>query len=283
MKRYLAAMVMALLAGVGLVTMLVALAAGHPSDQAILLIRAKLTKAQSIASPKIVLVGGSNVLFGLRAEHIEARLGVAAVNMATAADFGPDYVLFLTRQALRPGDIVVVAFEFTFFDDPYIVTSRNARAALWNSPRWVRSLSPGQQVLWLRNLTAGTIFGALKERMRPTRFALPVGAFNAWGDYVRNVPNEQSRRALEALFADNKTESFRFNATSPSTRAIADFLDWCRPNGITAAAAWPSLSKRRGAPDRVRHPTPQVPEVYWAHGANRLGPAADGPLPAPPP
>jgi diaminopimelate decarboxylase len=76
MHRYLVALIAPLMLGPLLVMGLVALAAGAPPNQNAMIMRAKLYKANELKSPKIALIGGSNVFYGFRAEQIERETGV---------------------------------------------------------------------------------------------------------------------------------------------------------------------------------------------------------------
>src|ERR1700688_1937787 len=54
----------------------------------------KLPQVSEIAGPKIVIVGGSNAHFGLRADMIEAATRRPAFNLATHFGLGPAYLFF---------------------------------------------------------------------------------------------------------------------------------------------------------------------------------------------
>src|ERR1700688_130272 len=72
----------------------------------------KTALAAQIAEPKILIVGGSNAHFGLRADMIEAATRRPAVNLATHAGFGPEYFFFLAEPMLRRGDIAILPLEY---------------------------------------------------------------------------------------------------------------------------------------------------------------------------
>src|SRR5689334_19236212 len=126
MRRYLAHIAAGLLSTVVAIGCAAALLAGYPTSQSALIMRAKLDVADSLPSPKILLVGGSNVRFGFSAEQIERDTRVPAVNLALSADLGVDYLLYLTRSVAKPGDTVVMALEYDFYDSDELVTSANA-------------------------------------------------------------------------------------------------------------------------------------------------------------
>ena len=72
----------------------------------------KLPQVSRISGPKIVIVGGSNAHFGLRADMIEAATGRPAFNLATHFELGPAYLFFLAEPVLHRGDIVILPYEY---------------------------------------------------------------------------------------------------------------------------------------------------------------------------
>ncbi len=74
--------------------------------------RDKRAAAARARSPKIVLVGGSNLAFSVDSGLLEARTGRPVVNMGVNAGLGLDYMLAEVAPLLRPGDTVVLAPEY---------------------------------------------------------------------------------------------------------------------------------------------------------------------------
>ncbi|HEY9785398.1 MAG TPA: hypothetical protein V6D17_08355 [Candidatus Obscuribacterales bacterium] len=67
-------------------------------------------------SPKLVLVGGSNLAFGMDSQSLQRQLPVAeVVNMGLHAGFGLDYMLKEVAPHIRAGDVVVIVPEYEQF------------------------------------------------------------------------------------------------------------------------------------------------------------------------
>ena len=75
-------------------------------------IRDKIHRLRSLPSPKLVLVGGSNVAFGMDTPRLERELRLAAVNMGLHAGLGVGLPLRMVEPHLGRGDVVVVSFEY---------------------------------------------------------------------------------------------------------------------------------------------------------------------------
>jgi hypothetical protein len=71
-------------------------------------------------SPKLVLVGGSNVAFGVDSAAIRERLYIPVVNMGVTINFGLGRILDDVSPFLNPGDTLLVIPEYQHF------------AGLWN-------------------------------------------------------------------------------------------------------------------------------------------------------
>ena len=70
-------------------------------------------KAQEkVPSPRILLIGGSNWLFGVDSRHLEEALGIPVYNLGLQADLGIPFFLDLAAAAARPGDLILFSPEY---------------------------------------------------------------------------------------------------------------------------------------------------------------------------
>lgn len=75
----------------------------------------KTAAAKKIDRPKIVIVAGSNALFGIDSKMLERAFNRPVVNHGVNAGLLLPYVLLKSREALRPGDIVIMPLEYHFY------------------------------------------------------------------------------------------------------------------------------------------------------------------------
>ena len=71
----------------------------------------KYERLASIEEPKVVVIGGSSVAFGLDSEAMEEELDMPVVNFGLYAAIGTKAMIDLSRDQIREGDIVVLAPE----------------------------------------------------------------------------------------------------------------------------------------------------------------------------
>ena len=71
----------------------------------------KHSRLKSVKSEKIVLVGGSNLAFGIDSEKLEKYVGIPVVNYGLYAAIGTKAMLDMSRSYISAGDTVVICPE----------------------------------------------------------------------------------------------------------------------------------------------------------------------------
>lgn len=78
----------------------------------------KITRLQATEHAdrrRLILVGGSNLAFGIDSEKIEEQTGMLVINMGIAAGQGLGYILHTLEPYIQDGDTIVLAAEYGFF------------------------------------------------------------------------------------------------------------------------------------------------------------------------
>lgn len=86
------------------------------------------------ASPKIILVGGSNLAFGIDSHMMEDSLHVNVVNMGLYAKLGLRYMLAQAKPYIRAGDIIIVVPEYDQFYGNFANGDNTLNTALLYAP-----------------------------------------------------------------------------------------------------------------------------------------------------
>lgn len=108
------------------------------------------------ASPRIILVGGSNLLFGINSPEIERRTGYHPINMGLNIGDGLAFMLNNVSRWPRPGDIIIISPEYEHFGDFYYGRGEFLYAEVEQRPAVIRSFTPGN---FLEVLNKGFIIG----------------------------------------------------------------------------------------------------------------------------
>jgi hypothetical protein len=152
-------------------------------------------------SPKMILVGGSNLAFGIDSRMIEDSLGVHVVNMGLYAKLGLRYMLAQVKPYIHPGDVVIIVPEYDQFYGKFSDGDNTLNTALLYAPAdripdFVRSYSVVDVVLRPRVENARRSFLELATDLMGVRASYyppdtnPVynrHSFNRYGDVVSHL------------------------------------------------------------------------------------------------
>jgi hypothetical protein len=156
---------------------------------------------RSAQSPKIILVGGSNLAFGIDSKAIQDSIGVPVVNMGLYAKLGLKYMLAQVRPYIKPGDIVLVVPEYDQFYGDFANGDNTLNTALLYAPSdrirdFMRSYSIADVVLRPRaeNVRRSFLRAAASAAGKEDAFFPPDTnpvynrhSFNEYGDVVAHL------------------------------------------------------------------------------------------------
>ncbi len=98
---------------------------------------------ETTAPPRIILVGGSNVAFGIDSEKMENELHLSVVNTGLHAGIGLPYMLNDVKPYLKEGDTIIIIPEYSqFFDDKDKGEVEPLAAMIGINPLSIRYLHP---------------------------------------------------------------------------------------------------------------------------------------------
>jgi len=76
----------------------------------------KHASAESITKPKILLIGGSNLAFGIDSKLLQDSIGLPVVNMGLHAGLGLPFLLAEAGTLIQPNDVVLLSLEYSFYN-----------------------------------------------------------------------------------------------------------------------------------------------------------------------
>lgn len=150
----------------------------------------KVERLQSLDGPKIVLVGNSNLSFGMDSSQLEAAFGMSVVNMGLHGGLGNAFHEEMCRLGVSQGDIVILCHT-DYSDDDTIPDSALAWITLEkHSQLW--SLIRAKDVLSMLRAYPDYFKDSLVSKLtgEPDNQASDAtcysrSAFNLYGDIVR--------------------------------------------------------------------------------------------------
>jgi len=206
-----------------------------------------------LGHPKIVLTGGSNVLYGLDAAALERQLGVPCVNYGTHAAMPLDYMLDRWKRVVSPGDLLVISPEWAYLKrDTGEMNDVFTGYMLADDPAYFWKLSWSDQVQIL--LTSSfrrlmmPVFASFRENQREQdarRELISRCYLDENGDYIANLPERSDTKGLAKLLEQNTLFSTRrFEKAGFETaywRQLGKFANGMKRRGILVVDASPSL------------------------------------------
>jgi hypothetical protein len=213
----------------------------------------KLLLANEAGPGKLLLVGGSATLFGVRAKQIEALTGHRTINFADHAAFGVDYILYKAKQVAKPGDTVLLILEYELYNsgelkqswvDQVLVDYLVAR-----DPGYLRSRPLAEQWTIFMLMTDQRLVRGLKYRLRHGLTEGPeqneegpyhVRCIDDWGDQTCNMasarPKDRSR-----VWSQKSVLGEGLPVNPKGAAAIEAFCQWAKANHIRVLATFPNL------------------------------------------
>ncbi|MCM1086947.1 MAG: hypothetical protein NC419_02245 [Muribaculaceae bacterium] len=149
----------------------------------------KVKRLESLEGPKIVLLGNSNLTFGIESELIESAFGMPVVNMGLHGGLGNRFHEDMARYHVEEGDIYILCHT-SFADDGSIGDATLVWSAIENHPK-----------LWklLRLSDARDMLEAFPKYLKKCVELYNTGQGNQdfGGMYARSAFNEYGDVALE--------------------------------------------------------------------------------------
>ena len=153
-------------------------------------------------SPRIILVGGSNLSFGIDSQLLKDSLKMNPINTGIHAMLGLMYMINSTKKYIRPGDVIIVSPEYDHYFGKYAYGGNELlRTVMDVSPNNITELSFRQWSNILRYLPEYSIS---KFKFKEYNFKIEKdnvylrSSFNKYGDVFRhwNLKKEKFQPAL---------------------------------------------------------------------------------------
>ena len=193
----------------------------------------KLNRLESLDSPKIILVGNSNLAFGMDSKMLSEKMGMPVVNLGLHGDLGNVFHENMAKLNIGQGDLVIVCHS-DYDDTGKIINPAMAWITIENhydhwgviSPRDIPDMAVSMPKYIERAL------GLYVERKGnlETEDAYCRSAFNEYGDNV--YPRPERICSIEE-FEDPKEPEYSVECVS----RLNDLNGYCEAYGATMLVA----------------------------------------------
>lgn len=250
---------------------------------------AKLFLATHTPGRRVVILGGSNALFGIDSSLIEREIGLPTVNLAIHAGLPLPYIFAYAKPILRPADVVVMPLELEYYVRAYRYDWFRSNVMAWD-PAYISTLPLLEQGRFLlevpaKRVVSGAIARVFETRLRRTHGRLvrdpdlikreatriwdtrsyvgkPI-TYSLWG--LDKHGDMQNNRGTRYTGPSASALSSPFEYASELWEDIEGFAAYCRVHRIELFVTWPPIMKDSDLADRN-------PIVQWntQQIANRL-------------
>ena len=189
-------------------------------------IQDKVQRLCSIDEPKIILVGDSNLAFGIQSPMIEEALELPVVNLGGHGGLGLEFPLNMAKCNIQEGDIVIVSCAL--FDSPGMRDSELGWISIENYGLW-SLVSEADYSNMARTLpkyaTKTLLHWALGTGNTPGNDCYARAYFNEYGDNIYPRPESvhtftKGSESLPVLTPDCAEVLNEFNAYCESRGAV---------------------------------------------------------------
>jgi hypothetical protein len=217
------------------------------SNDYLMAIQDKLQRLDQCQGPRVVLLGGSNVAFGMHSPVIRESMGMETVNLGLHASLGLAFPLECYRQHARRGDIVILSPEY------HLLTSDSHRQGdaitmdqlleQWPESRRYMTQSAEQtwktfldrEALWTAHQWVGRAFRTLRGKDSENKIYSRSG-FNQHGDLVAHYG-----RSDVGLMPLSDVPPSTPQSLENTIRVLNDFHASCRDRGVDVYFCYPPL------------------------------------------
>ena len=193
-------------------------------------------------SPKIILIGGSNVCYGINSKLLQDSLKMPVVDMAITAEVGMLFYYNQVKPYIHKGDIVVGIPEYAAYKDNKLYGEASMYELSVVQPSNLKYIAPIQWIRFPR--FAGDI---IKENYntfvseKNSIISNGRNLYNALGDY-------EGHKGKNSTFKVNPTGSLkneRLEMASAFKKMLDNFNIFCNQKGGTYLHSFPVYARSR--------------------------------------
>ena len=201
----------------------------------------KFDKLKTEKSPKMILIGGSNLAFGMDSEAISKYYDMPVINMGLHAGIGLRFLLEGVKPYLKKNDFVIIVPEYSHFYNTYLGFGADLTPVLlYIYPEGARYLTPQQFLMILSelpryatdNLYEAYISGRAFQKHEQGIYAR--NNFNRYGDMTAHWA-EQSY--IDYQYADLPVQQM----DKKMLKELEQYILFCQSKGVEVVILPPAI------------------------------------------
>ena len=193
--------------------------------------------AKKIHGKKIVLVAGSNALFGIDSAMLEKKFGMPVLNDGVNAGIELPCVLYMAKKVIRRGDIVLMPLEYPMYSYDGTPGMQMIDFVLSREPLCFFHLRLKEEFYILWHVGFKRVWDGYfdKSKKAVTQGLYGAHHINAYGDQTgTSVKNRSAAFYKEVLSHVKKPEKYgkSFSKNALGWEYLAQFMQWCKQRDV---------------------------------------------------
>ena len=160
----------------------------------------KESAAEEIDSQKVVIVAGSNALFGFDSEQLENHWNIPVINGGIHAGLGMPYILERSKRMLKSGDIVLLPLEYRFYQADGKPSETLTDFILSRDRNYFYDLPILPKFQVISRISIKRLINGIRlffnKTLKPTKGLYGIQNINHWGDQIKLDPDKMTEREL---------------------------------------------------------------------------------------
>jgi hypothetical protein len=191
--------------------------------------------ANSIITPKIVVVAGSNGLFGIDSGMLERAFGMRVVNMCVNAGVDLPPIVEHAKRVIKRGDIVLMPLEYPLYsyDGEPIVQMIDYLYS--REPTMIDEIGYMEQFWMLWHISAERLYRGYRDGVDTPiiKGVYRVDNIDLFGDQLHTDSSLQTE-AMREVLSTQKAEQYgkKFKKEALGWEYLESFVEWCRVRGV---------------------------------------------------
>ena len=192
-------------------------------------------------APELVILSGSNALFGFSARRLTEQYGIESVNAAVHAGLGLNYILSYARNYIAPGRVFVLPLEYELYSQ-----SSSSGAFIYQvlgfDPSYFRRLNLLGKAKFISEIPwsdrARFLWRIIVPQAKNETDGYQSRTLNDWGDEAANIP---STRTPMMLARSTKQKPKQYLVNESIWEEIESFAKEVKAAGGRVVLAYPNI------------------------------------------
>lgn len=195
----------------------------------------KINIAQKIKEKKLLIVSGSNALFGIDSKMLSDSLDIKVVNFAVNAGVMLPYTLYKAKEVINQGDIVLLPLEYSMYNYDGIPNEQMIDYILSRDFKVFFELSFKEQFYIFWNVPFKRIYNGYFNNSNNKVNRGLYGSHNVDenGDQI-NIGIKNKSKAIEKELDNHKANYYgaEFEKNTLTWKYLDSFVQWCKENNV---------------------------------------------------